>query len=506
MVYPVRFKAHSDLRPTSYAKHLVGAFLYLVSLLNPSGLAQAAGGPCPWKQAALTPSQLVEVLEDHRRWLVNPNDGWPANLCETNLRLADIQGADLRRANLRGANLEAVDITGINLSGANLQGANLQDASFDSANFKNADLSGANLQRISITGSDLRFANLTGSDLSQCALAGNRFDNAKFEGANLSQCDVRKAILNKALLANANLYQAQLDEAKLSQVDLQSANLEQANLTNTDLSQSNLTGANLSQAILRGTQLKGVALSQANLNDTLYLAQGRPDPNAIAGLRGLRSLRLVPASADDYYTRKEILDSITKPTAGIQRLRQALHSAGETELEKEVSYLIAKNSNSFRSLPVRFMGFLLFDWTSDYGMHPQRPLRRLLELSLGFALLYLIPLAGFGRSGINRLWKGPGPIDRLERATHRWRKQRFQTRSVTLPAYALLFSLASILWMGGKGLPWFGLTGSLGKRPYTLRSTGWVTIATGLQCALSLYLIASWAWLNLAPLFRSFSF
>jgi hypothetical protein len=136
-------------------------------------------------------------------------------------------------------------------------------------------------------------------------------------------------------------------------------------------------------------------------------------------------------------------------------------------------------------------------------MHPQRPLRRLLELCLGFALLYLIPLAGIGRSGINRLWKGPGPLDRLERPSHRWRKQRLQARGISLPAYALLFSLASILLMGGKGLPLFGLTGWLGKRPYTLRATGWVTLATGFQCALSLYLIASWVWLNLGPLFRS---
>ncbi len=269
-------------------------------------------------------------------------------------------------------------------------------------------------------------------------------------------------------------------------------------MTHADLRQSNLRGANLSRANLLDTQLEGAALGQADLTHALFMAQGLPDPNTIAGLRGVKYIQLVPIGGTEAFPRKEILEGITKPGAGIQSLRQALQTAGETEVEKEVGYLIAKTSNTYRTPALRFLVSLVYEWPSDYGTHPQRPLRRLLELTLGCALLYLIPLAGVGRGGVNRLWIGAGPLDRLKRKTRRWRKQRIQVRGFTLPGYALLFSLASVLLMGGHGLPLFSLTGLGGRRPYSLRPTGWVTIASGIQSILSLYLIGTWAWLNLA--------
>lgn len=471
--------------------------LALGSLLGGSSPVSAEDEFCPWERTALTPTQLREVLEDHKRWLADPNDGQPANLCNANLRLADIQGANLARANLQGANLEAVEITGINLSGANLQGSNMQDAHFKSANFKRADLSNASLRRFTVQESDLRRVNFSGSDLTHCTLAGNRLDSAQFQHAVLTQCNLMGANLSKALLQGTDLSQARLNDAILKQADLRSANLEQANLTNADLTESDAHGANFTLAEMRGTRLDGVVLGEANLEKALYLARGQPDSNSISGLHGLSTLRLVPSHTGDGFTREDLLNSITKPDAGVQLLRQALQSGGETEAVKELSYLISKRSASLRNLPMRFLSAIFLEWPSDYGMDPQRPLRRLLELTLGCALLYLLPLTGLGPAGINRLWKGAGPLDRMERPTHRWRKQRIHNRGLGLPLYALTFSLASMVGIRGKGLPLYTLTGVLSERPYTLRSTGWVSIVTVVQCGLSLILIGTWGWLNL---------
>jgi hypothetical protein len=62
-----------------------------------------------------TQLELNEILESHRKWIYNENDGSRANLRGANLR-----GADLRGANLRGANLRGADLRGANLRGANL--------------------------------------------------------------------------------------------------------------------------------------------------------------------------------------------------------------------------------------------------------------------------------------------------------------------------------------------------------------------------------------------------
>ena len=64
----------------------------------------------------MTPEELAVILESHKRWLSDKDDG---------------QWADLQEADLRGANLQGADLRGANLLGANLQGADLQGADLD---------------------------------------------------------------------------------------------------------------------------------------------------------------------------------------------------------------------------------------------------------------------------------------------------------------------------------------------------------------------------------------
>ena len=99
----------------------------------------------------MTQSELLEILERHRKWLAKESDGRPADLRYTNLRGADLLGADLREVNLSGADLRYTNLSGADLSEANLSGANL---------------SGADLRY-----SDLRGADLRGSDLYSCCLS-----------------------------------------------------------------------------------------------------------------------------------------------------------------------------------------------------------------------------------------------------------------------------------------------------------------------------------------------
>ena len=76
----------------------------------------------------MTRTELSEILERHRKWLVGEGGGQRADLSEANLRYADLRGANLSGADLRGANLSGADLCGANLSGADLCGANLSGA------------------------------------------------------------------------------------------------------------------------------------------------------------------------------------------------------------------------------------------------------------------------------------------------------------------------------------------------------------------------------------------
>lgn len=64
--------------------------------------------------------ELDLILEKHKKWLNDENDGERANLRNVDLRYAGLQDA-----NLRGADLRNVDLRNVDLRYANLQGADL---------------------------------------------------------------------------------------------------------------------------------------------------------------------------------------------------------------------------------------------------------------------------------------------------------------------------------------------------------------------------------------------
>ena len=97
--------------------------------------------------------ELDLILEKHKKWLNDENDGERANLRGANLRGADLQDADLQDADLQDANLQDADLRGANLRYANLRGANLRYANLRYADLRSADLRDANLQ-----GADLDYS------------------------------------------------------------------------------------------------------------------------------------------------------------------------------------------------------------------------------------------------------------------------------------------------------------------------------------------------------------
>ena len=108
---------------------------------------------------------IKEILRKHMMWLNNDADGECADLCDANLRGANLCNANLCDANLRGADLCDADLCGANLRSANLRGANLCDADLCDANLRGANLCNANLCDANLRGANLRDADLCGANL-----------------------------------------------------------------------------------------------------------------------------------------------------------------------------------------------------------------------------------------------------------------------------------------------------------------------------------------------------
>ena len=99
--------------------------------------------------------ELDKILELHKKWLNDDEDG----------ERADLHDADLFWANLTGADLRGADLSCANLSGANLYHANLSGADLSNANLSYANLSYADLRRANLSGADLSDANLSGAKI-----------------------------------------------------------------------------------------------------------------------------------------------------------------------------------------------------------------------------------------------------------------------------------------------------------------------------------------------------
>jgi TIR domain/Pentapeptide repeats (8 copies) len=134
-------------------------------------------------------------------------ESWRRN----NPRMLDLRGAFLRKADLANADLSLADLgartpdeQAVKLFLANLRGANIEDSYLRMADLQGADLRGANLRRSQLSLVDFSHADLRGADLSDAIFIGTNFYGAQLDGSNFTN-----AIIGGAHFTRVNLTQVQ---------------------------------------------------------------------------------------------------------------------------------------------------------------------------------------------------------------------------------------------------------------------------------------------------------
>ena len=390
------------------------------------------------------------ILRNHRKWR-----SLPASARSSVPGRAILCGADLNDANLSGADLSEADLSGAELQRANLSGIVLWRAS----------LSGANLRRANLGGTVLGHANLSGADLSFADLSG----------------------------------------AELNSVNLSDANLFGANLSDTDLSHTNLSGADLAYADLNLSELFSTRLDRADftgvdLTGSIYEPASAPDSGTLTGITGLTQVRFERGYE-----------------SGIVLLRARLEEAGLRQLEREATFSIERTRTHYMITepdgsgePVGgWLRRIFFEWTTGYGLYPDRALLVLLALWATLALFAYAPAisAPFGTdrtkttdspeyvaSGIYRVWPAERMIsegDTIREAGHVRIEQVAMIGNPVLP-HAFHFSLLSAFHIGWRDLNVGSWITRIQRREYTLRARGWVRVVSGMQSLASVYLLAIW--------------
>jgi uncharacterized protein YjbI with pentapeptide repeats len=425
-------------------------------------------------------AELKEILQRHAAWVKDLVGPFTFSFVEPK-DLDDPKVAnDPRRANLCGATLFA-DLRGANLAGADLHGAELH------VDLSHADLTGADLRGTKLIGMKLQVTYLT---------------EARLNDADLQSADLRRANLAGADLRGAYLALAHLDGAHLENADLRGAGLNEANLRGADLGRANLSGADLSGAGLSNANLTGANLSKAkvarvDMTGAIYAPSSEPPDPYVAGIKGLATVNA--ASGEEI---------------GPIQLRKLLQDAALRDSAREATFSIqralTKDQLSNDSPPsAKIVGYLRtvgLEWTTGYGLHPERALRWILLLGAVLTPVYMFAaLRPTAASGVMQVF----PADRLEGTAgnpadeEKRKKQLVHAKSWRAALRtAAYFSLISAVNIGFEQFTPGDWIRRLQTQEYSLEAVGWVRVVAGVQALLSVYLLAMWALTQFGQLFE----
>jgi len=105
-----------------------------------------------------------------------------------------------------------------------------------------------------------------------------------------------------------------------------------------------------------------------------------------------------------------------------------------------------------------------------------------------FGLIYYIAIATAAKDGIWKVWIK----DRIRMDLGGIEPTKFSGRGLKAIAFSLYFSLLSAFSIGWRELNVGNWITKIQPHEYSLRPTGWVRTASGIQSLLSVYLLALW--------------
>jgi uncharacterized protein YjbI with pentapeptide repeats len=439
--------------------------------------------PCPNRDPwTPPPAELRRILNAHANWTKTWIEGADkddfrgppksaqaqragrANLCNANLKDAQLSGRDLAGAQLSGADLAGADLTNADLRWADLIRTNLDGARLIKAKLNKAELRDARLNRALLGPGLPSEAPSVTERRSGAWLNGANLMSAQLSGADLRATDLGEAILFRADLTGADLFFAILDNAELTEANLERANLSEASVAGAHLAHADLTGAH-------------------------YAPVSQKCDSFVGGIKGLATVRFGRGME-----------------TGLVQLRGLLQEAGLRDLERQATYAIESGKNAhafvhgegFGDSLEAFFRWLAFDWTTRYGMHPARALKIIVVLSLLFAVVYFLAIrfpAKGSSAGIYQVWpKECIETDGAKASLSESPKvNRLQEEPLPALVYAAYFSLLSAFHIGWRDLNVGTWITRIQPREYVLRATGWVRAVSGVQSLLSVYLLALWA-------------
>lgn len=357
---------------------------------------------------------------------------------------------------------------------------------------------------------------------------GQSIENLDLRGARFIELDLTDSSFARVGLAGADfggstLIGADLNGADLNSADLTAADLEGADLIRTNLSGSTLLGTNLKQAVLTGSDLAGASLRnvdvtgadlvRVNLAETLWETTGKLDSGKLAGMTGLRQIRirLCPDSPRPDRLRDCANLAGNPDFGGLNQLIAGLKEAGHRQLELDAvaaretmktNLALARwwqhGTDAFDQGVAGLLRFVVYEWTVDYGREPFGAFVIMFWLFVGFGIvyvlaLYFVPFAdsfGFYRVlQANRIQCTDEYNDRYELARDAEVKRIRRTAFPRALVIGFYYSILMTFRIGFRDVNVGEWLLRLRGEDITYVSRGWLRTAAGVQSLVSLVLL-----------------
>jgi hypothetical protein len=328
-------------------------------------------------------------------------------------------------------------------------------------------------------------ADLSRAELEDAHLSGVNLALANLTGTNLSGADLTGAILLGATMTNAYLANATLTDAFLFSADLRGTSLNEADLTGATLVGARLIGADLSDA-----NLTRANLYNANLRRAIFEPKALPESRDIAAAKHL-----------------ELLTYEDNPD-GLVQLRAQFEDGGFREQERKITYAL-KRREAQRSFEMCTSGIgiltncssfvlnkILFDWTCQYGMSPERPLIVGVLLWFVCSWVYFACIHARGGSGLYRIYppkidEDPKTPSRVERISPQATGQSgWVRRKWSLMRKSMFFSLMCAFNIGFRDINFGRWLRLMTRQEFDMKAEGLPRVVAGVESLISVGLLA----------------
>jgi hypothetical protein len=280
--------------------------------------------------------------------------------------------------------------------------------------------------------------------------------NTDFQAADLSKTSIDSSEFNSSVLNDA-----EFSHTRFTNVNFFNTHLDGANFNKATLTDCSFLGSSIRGAIFTDVNLKNVSFACTNMAGVIF------EPDTITNIREI-------ASAYN-------LDSVTYRTSpgALIKLREQLKSEGFSEAQRKITAAIQRRKFELNnSAATKWISYVLFDFTSAYGLHPLQPLIILLMFIYLFYRVYLLLFF----------------MQRLQ-IDIKHKKETKEGDIITVkdsiqPGRLLFLSIITSFSIGFGPYNLNDWAKKLLKEDYTLESRGWTRILIGLQNLVSLYLFA----------------